>query len=75
MTGSTYVRATAPPAGTDVAGTAEATAAMAAGMAAAQARQDHLMQNARDGHAGDLREAPSTLEPFFPSDRGDGPGV
>jgi hypothetical protein len=45
------------------------------GMAAAQARQDHLMQNARDGHAGDLREAPSTLEPFFPSDRGDGPGV
>jgi hypothetical protein len=58
----------------DPAGVAEAQAAQAAGLAAAQARQDRLMQNARDGHAGDLKPAESTLQPFFPPDPGDGVG-
>jgi hypothetical protein len=71
MTGSTMVHPSAPNPTTDPQGTAEAAAAMAAGMRASDERQSHMLEPMGGAV---VREAPSTMQPYVDDDPGDGPG-
>jgi hypothetical protein len=71
MAGSTMVHPSAPNLMSDPEGVAEAQAAFAAGMAASEARQSHMLEPMGGAEA---RPAESTQQPYTPRDPGDGVG-